>query len=619
MCGIVGIYDRENKIDKEQVKAATSILEHRGPDDFGYYFDDNVALGHRRLSIIDLSKNAKQPMSNETGDMWIVYNGEIYNFLELRKELEKLGHEFKSRSDTEVIIHAYEQWQESCLQKFNGMFAFAIWDSKNKKLFLARDRAGIKPLYYCLNKGRFIFASEIKAILEFNVPKQINDAVLYDYFNYFILIGDETLFKGIKSLPAAHYFVLQNDKIIVRKYWDFNYEIEQKTEAEWIKILEQEISKSIKKRLIADVPIGAFISGGVDSSAIVAFMQKLSGKVKTFCVGSGDELELKNARIIAEKLNTEHHEILITADDFANNLRKMIWHYDMPISFASSIPLYFVSKLSKGKATVVLTGEGADEIFAGYNRYNLIVQSSKLRKMMKVLPKAIKNTSFNLLSNCYSDPRYKKNIDMLLQGFNFDYATGINILIGKERDLLLQNIPKEKPWQDKIIKIYNEKETNFLNRILYIDFKTYLVELLMKQDKMSMAASIESRVPFLDYNIIELAAKIPSNLKLNGRIGKYIFKKTLEGVLPKETIYQKKIGFTVPINNWFRNELNGFLQDNLVDDSNLLNKFFDTSKVRAMIELQKKKNYSLQLWAILNFKLWMEEFNMQGFKGELQN
>lgn len=611
MCGIVGIYNRENKIDKEQVKAATSILEHRGPDDFDYYFGDNIALGHRRLSIIDLSKNAKQPMSNESGDIWIVYNGEIYNFLELKKELEELGHEFKSKSDTEVIIHAYEQWQESCLQKFNGMFAFAIWDSKNKKLFLARDKTGVKPLYYCLDKGRFIFASEIKAILEFDVPKQINDAVLYDYFNYFILIGDETLFKGIKSLPAAHYFVLQNDKITARKYWDFSYEEEQKTEDEWCRILEQEISKSVKKRLISDVPIGAFISGGVDSSAIVAFMQKFVGTVKTFCVGSGDELELKNARTIAEKLNTEHHEILITADDFANNLRKMIWHYDMPISFASSVPLYFVSKLSKGKATVVLTGEGADEIFAGYNRYNLMLQSLKFNKTASIIPKAIRKGASNLINRAYSDPRYRKNIDMLLQGFNFDYATGINILIGKERDLLLQNIPKEKPWQEKIVRIYNEKEANFLNRILYVDFKTYLVELLMKQDKMSMAASIESRVPFLDYNLIELAAKIPSNLKLKEKIGKYIFKRALERTLPKETIYQKKIGFTVPIDTWFRKELNGFLQDTLLDDSNLLNKFFDVSKIRKMIELQKRKNYSLQLWAILNFKLWMDEFDIK--------
>lgn len=610
MCGIIGIYDKKNKIDKGQVKMATGVLEHRGPDDFDYYFNDSIALGHRRLSIIDLSEKAKQPMCNESGDMWIVYNGEIYNFKELRGELEKKGHEFKTKSDTEVILHSYEEWQEACLQKFNGMFAFAIWDEKNNKLFLARDRAGVKPLYYCLDNGRFIFSSEIKAILEFDVPREVNKEILYDYFNYYTLIGDETLFSNIKTIPAAHYFILQDNKIIARKYWDFNYTAEQKTENEWAKIIEKEIYESVKKRLISDVPIGAFISGGVDSAAIVSFMKKFNDNVKTFCVGSGDDTELKNARMIAEKLNTEHSEILITADDFAKNLHKMVWHYDMPISFASSIPLFFVSKLSKGKATVVLTGEGADELFAGYNRYNLMTQSSNINKIINFIPKGVKNKSSLWLSSLYTDPRYKKNIEMALGGFNFDYATGINILVGKERDSLLKNIPKENPLKEKIIKVYNEKPADFLNRILYVDFKTYLVELLMKQDKMSMAASIESRVPFLDYNIIELAAKIPSNLKLKGSIGKYIFKRSLEGILPKETIYQKKIGFTVPINRWFSGELNGFLKDTLLDDTKSLDKFFDIAKIKKMIELQKKRNYSLQLWAILNFKVWMEEFNI---------
>lgn len=611
MCGIVGIYDRSNKIDKEELKVATNVLEHRGPDGFDYYFDNNIAFGHRRLSIIDLSEKAKQPMSNESGEIWIVYNGEIYNFMDLRKELESLGHEFRSRSDTEVIIHAYEEWGEWCVQRFNGMFAFAIWDGKNKKLFLARDRTGVKPLYYFLDGERFIFASEIKAILKFNVPRELNYNVLYDYFNYFILVGEETLFKNIKSLPPAHYFVLQNNKITARKYWDFDYATEQRTESEWIKLLNQGIAESIKKRMIADVPIGAFISGGIDSSAIVALMQKFTDKVRTFCVGSGDETELTNARFIAQALSTEHNEILITPDDFAKNLQRMVWHYDMPISFASSIPLYFVSRLSKGKATVVLTGEGADELFAGYNRYNLILRASKLNKIAKVLPKGIRTSSLSMLDNYLTDPRYKKNIEMLVQGFNFDYATGINILVGKERDLLLQNIPKEKKWNEKVIKLYNEKSTDFLNRILFIDFKTYLVELLMKQDKMSMAASIESRVPFLDYRIVEMAARIPSGLKLNRNVGKYILKKSLEKILPKKVIYQKKIGFSVPINKWFRNELNGFLRDKLLDDSKLLNKFFDISRVKKMIELQKNKNYSLQLWAILNFKIWLEEFDIQ--------
>jgi asparagine synthase (glutamine-hydrolysing) len=610
MCGIFGIYDRSKTTNSEEVKKATNLMEHRGPDGSGFYFDNEISLGHRRLSIIDLSENAKQPMCNESGDIWITYNGEIYNFKEIRKDLETLGHQFKSNSDTEVIIHAYEEWKESCLQRFNGMFAFAIWDSKNKRLFLARDRSGVKPLYYYIDKNKFIFSSEIKSILELDVPRQINRDALYDYFNYFITIGDETLFKHIRSVPPAHYFVLEDNKITARKYWEFEYLIENKSEAEWCSIIENELSESVKKRMISDVPIGAFISGGVDSSAIVSFMNENSSKVKTFCVGSGEDTELKNARIAADVLNTEHKEIMITSEDFSKNLRKMIWHYDMPVSFASSIPLYFVSRLTKGDATVVLTGEGADEIFAGYNRYKLMLNANNLNRITKIVPSKMKSASSNILTSLYSDSRYKKNIEMSINGFNMDYATGINILIGKERDSML-TVPKQKHWNERIQKVFESKQTDFLNRLLYLDFKTYLVELLMKQDKMSMAASIESRVPFLDYHLIQTAAKIPSELKLNKGIGKYIFKKSLQKRLPKNMIYQKKIGFSVPINKWFRKELHSYLSDSIIDDSNSLASFFDVTKVKKMIEMQKSKDYSLQLWAILNFKLWMEEFKVE--------
>ncbi|MFH1249403.1 MAG: asparagine synthase (glutamine-hydrolyzing) [archaeon] len=610
MCGIFGVYDKGKSTDPEKVKKATNLMDHRGPDGFGFYFDNEISLGHRRLSIIDLSENAKQPMCNEKQDIWIVYNGEIYNFKEIREELEVLGHEFKSNSDTEVIIHAYEEWRESCLQRFNGMFAFAIWDSANKRLFLARDRSGVKPLYYYMDKDRFIFASEIKSILEMDVPRAINEDALYDYFNYFIQIGEETLFKNIRSIPPAHYFVLQDNKITARRYWDFEYLTENKSEIEWSSIIENELFQSVNKRMISDVPIGAFISGGVDSSAIVSFMKEQSKTVKTFCVGSGNDLELKSARAAAEELQTDHHEIMITAEDFSKNLRKMIWHYDMPVSFASSIPLYFVSKMTKGNATVVLTGEGADEIFAGYNRYKLMLNANNLSKITKVIPSKMKSISSNMITSFYSDSRYKKNIEMSINGFNLDYATGINILIGKERDALFKGI-KQKTWNKKVERLLNAKQTDFLNKLLYLDFKTYLVELLMKQDKMSMAASIESRVPFLDYHLIQTVAKIPSNLKLNNGIGKYILKKSLEKRLPKERIYQKKIGFTVPINKWFRKDLNSYVADSIIDDSNIIGKFFDVSKVKKMIEMQKSKDYSLQLWAILNFKLWMEEFKVQ--------
>ncbi|MBS3090569.1 asparagine synthase (glutamine-hydrolyzing) [Candidatus Pacearchaeota archaeon] len=604
MCGILGIYSRN--IDKEQVRKATETLHHRGPDGTGYFFDNNIAFGHRRLAVIDLSENAKQPMCNESGDLWITYNGEVYNFKEIKQELENKGHQFKSNSDTEVILHAYEEWKEKCLEKFNGMFALAIWNSRNRELFLARDRAGVKPLYYYFDRDKFIFASEIKAILEFSIEKKLNKKILYDYFNYGILVGEETLFENIKTLPAAHYFILKNSKITAKKWWDFEYSPEQKTESAWISELRNQIALSVEKRMISDVPVGAFISGGIDSACIVACMKKFSENVKTFYVCSGDADERKNVELTAKYFNTEHNEIFISANEFAENLQDMIWHNDMPLPWPSAIPLYFVSKLSKGKATVVLTGEGSDELFAGYRRYSLLKRTTEINSKIKFLPQFARNSSFNLTSFLFKDVRYRKNFEILLKKFNFDYATGTNA-ITSEREKLLKNLPKENPLQQKVISIFNEKTTDFLNKLLYLDFRTYLQELLMKQDKMGMAASIEARTPFLDYNIIELAAKIPSNLKLKGNTGKYIFKKAMETILPKQIVWQKKKGFPVPIDKWFRHELHGFIQEELSRDSGALH-YLNKDYIKKILEMHKRHNCSLQIWALLNFKLWHEQF-----------
>ena len=605
MCGIVGIYSRKG-IDKQQLKKATEIMQHRGPDAEGYFTDSIIGLGHKRLKIIDLSDNANQPMSNENGNLQIIYNGEIYNFREIRRELEEFNHKFKTNSDTEVILHAYEQWQENCLQRFNGMFAFAIWDNAKKELFLARDRAGVKPLYYYLDKDRFIFASEIKALLEFDIPRELNTDVLYDYLNYFILIGNYTLFKHIKTIPPAHFLILSQDKITAKKWWDFSYSEEQKTEQQWITEFREQLLRSIELRLIADVPIGAFISGGIDSSAIVALMNKISGQVKTFCVGSGDETELKYARLVAERFHTDHHEILITADDFSKNIEKMIWHSDMPMSWPSFIPLYFVSELSKGKATAILTGEGADELFAGYNRYRLMLKEISLNKGLKIIPSFFRRAVSSSIKT--GDVRYKKNWNMLLNGFNYDFATGVNIFFGMEReDALASKIPRNNILKERVKQIFNEKQTNLLNRFLYLDFKTYLHELLMKQDKMSMAASIESRVPFLDYNMVEFAARMPANLKLKGNEGKYILKKAMLGILPQELIYQKKRGFPVPIDSWFKNELRDYVKQQLTEQG-IIQEFFNPVYIAKLLQKNQKENCSLQIWAMLNFKLWYERF-----------
>jgi asparagine synthase (glutamine-hydrolysing) len=335
-------------------------------------------------------------------------------------------------------------------------------------------------------------------------------------------------------------------------------------------------------------------------------MKKFSENVKTFYVCSGDAEERESAEFISRYYNTEHKEIIITAEDFAQNINDMIWHYDMPLPWPSAVPLYFVSRLSRGKATVVLTGEGSDELFAGYRRYYLLKKTAEINNKIRFIPKPIKNASFNFASFIFKDVRYRKNFEMLLKGFSLDYITGVNA-VTNERNVLLKNVPKERILQEKIASFFNEKETDFLNRLLYLDFKTYLAELLVKQDKMGMAASIEARTPFLDYRMIEFAARIPSELKLNGNCGKYIFKKAMETIVPDKIIWQKKKGFPVPIDKWFRHELHGFIEDELLRESGA-SQYFHRQYLKKLIEGQRRHNYSLQLWAILNFKLWHEQF-----------
>ena len=599
MCGIVGLF---GEYDKEQVQKATKLLEHRGPDDFDYFFDKNIGLGHRRLSIIDLSKRARQPMTNENGDLIIVYNGEIYNFKEIRAELGK--HSFNSESDTEVILHAYEEFGEECIKKFNGIFAFCIYDAKKKTLFLARDRAGIKPLYYFKEKGKFGFASEIKALFELGSKKKINEKILYDYFNYQILIGQDTLFKNILAFPPAHYGVYKNGKLELKRYWDAEYKTEiNASENFYAEKLRNLLDESVARQLVSDVPVGAFFSGGLDSATIVALAKKHYPNIKTFTAGFDVYPEEINiAERVAQKIGTEQHSVEIDSEKFIKELPRLIWHYDMPLSFSSSVPLYFVAKLAKEKVKVVLTGEGSDELFGGYRRYYLIQRALALEK--RNIPG--KNIAISLAKKIFQDSRYKKILELASKGLKYEYITGINAIVGDERKNI--KIGEQGVLTEQVKKLFNEKETSFTNKLLYLDFNTYLTELLMKQDKMSMAASIESRVPFLDNEVIEFANSIPSELKLNGKIGKYILRQSVKKIVPKEILKRKKIGFTVPLNIWFKKELQGYLKDNLLNKE--VYKYFDENYVKGLIEQQKRRNNTLQLWAILNFKIWMDRFDV---------
>lgn len=602
MCGIIGILSKE--IDKEELKRATKLLSYRGPDAYGYYFDKNVALGHRRLSIIDLSKKAKQPMANKNETLWIVYNGEIYNFKELREDLEK-KYDFKSNSDTEVILHAYEEYGEKCVEKLNGMFAFAIWNSKDRSLFLARDRAGIKPLYFFKDNEKFVFSSEIKGLFEFGIEKELNKEVLYDYFNYQTSIGSETLFKNIFSFPPGHYAIARQGGVIIKKYWSPEYNIIKADERYYSSRLKMILEDSVERQMVSDVPVGTFLSGGLDSSVITALASKFSEKkLKTFTAGFDVyPEEIENAEFASREIGTEQHSVTVDSGMFVKALPELVWHYDSPISFASSVPLHFVSKLAKKKVKVILTGEGADELFAGYRRYYLIQKTLGINNKLGFLTR--NGVPFKIAEKMLYDPRYIKMMNLLLNGANYDYFTGINSIIGDERKKLLK-VERNHILREKVRGIFNEKNTNFTNKLLYLDFRTYLQELLTKQDRMSMAASIESRVPFLDNKVIAFANSIPPEMKLNGKIGKYILRKSIKTILPESILKKKKIGFTVPLDKWFRKDLSGYIHEEL--NNKTVHEFFNKKYVDRLLDKQKSHNCSLQLWTILNFKLWHERF-----------
>ena len=597
MCGILAIF---GEYEKKTVKKAINLLEHRGPDSSGEYFDAGIAFAHKRLSIIDLNKRASQPFISREGNV-IIYNGEVYNFKEVREEINaKKKYPFRTESDTEVILAAYETFGETCVKKFNGMFSFVIYNKKKKEIFVVRDRLGIKPLYYFKDKEKLIFASEIKSILEFVKPK-LNKRILYDYFNYNIQISDQTLFKNIRVFPRASYRIITRTNTTTKKYWDIEYSSENKSEREFIHEFRELLEESIKKRMISDVPLGSFLSGGLDSSVISAIMAKQAPGLKTFSVAyDTDPTENRRAEEVSQFLGTDHHSLNVSAHDFVKKLPDMIWHYDQPISFASSIPLYFLAKQTKDKVTVVLTGEGADELLAGYSRYS---RFQKMLRFNQIIPSFWKDLLFRFTKDT-ADPRYRKNFEIMTKGFNLDYITGVNNLISSERKKTLK-FEETDVLKKRVGEMYREKSTSLLNRNLWIDLNTYLQELLVKQDRMSMAASIESRVPFLDHKLVEFSAKLPTSMKLRNGSGKYILKQTALQILPKQILKKKKMGFTVPLNKWFKGELKEYIKDQICDPA--LDNFFKRRELERFIELNKSRDVSLQLWAILNFKIWYQQ------------
>ncbi len=581
MCSISG-FTWEDKI---LIKKMNDLLIHRGPDDVGIYTDSRISLGHNRLSIIDLSQAGHQPMSNNKGNLWIIYNGEIYNYKEIREKLEKIGYKFRSTSDTEVILYAYEEYGSKCLSLFNGMFALAIWDTNTKELFLARDRIGIKPLYYMYDGQNLIFSSELKAILQHDIKKEINLQCLNSFLKYRFIPSNKTILVGINKLLPGHYALFKNGVLNVKKFWDLSWEISNKSENYQIAMLEKLLFSSIELRLNSDVPLGAFLSGGIDSSLVVAINSKLrKDKVETFTVGFGHESdEFKYAHKVAEYLSTNHHELILDYKNITRKLPKLIWQMDEPHSEITIVPLYFLSEFARKKVTVVNTGEGADELFSGYVNY--YVGSN----MFKPIPDYLRRRFYMW----YYSPFKKKNRTELLN-FSFKEDNTLHDYLFYKNGT--SNYPK-----------------NLLNRMLLFDIKHELPNWeLNRADKMTMAHSMEARVPFLDHRIVELSANMGVKQKLPNLNGKFILKKLALKYLPREIVLRKKQGFFVPMHAWVKDSLEDAAEAMLFNNRK---KFFDYNYIRNLIHKHKSTKkprpfqlYSFQILILLFFDMWYEMY-----------
>ena len=621
MCGICGF----NWEDTPLLNGILKEIEHRGIDGCGKFTNKEISLGHRRLSIIDLSKAGKQPMSNENQDIWIVFNGEIYNFKELREELEQKGHKFKSNTDTEVIIHLYEQEGFNCLNKMNGMFAFCIYDSKKNILFLARDRVGIKPVYYynnsVENRGEFMFCSEIKGILKNKeIERRVNLDAVSSFLSFRANTNEETCFKSIYKLMPGHYLTynLKQKQICeIKKYWDISFKTEDRSEKYFTQGLKRLLFDSVKRQIISDVPFGAYLSGGVDSGTIVSIMSKLHEKpIETFSVGFENESdEINESKFLANSLNTHHHELIIK-DDSVKYLPKIVHHLDEPMSDPTCIPIYLLSKYTKRYCTVVLTGEGSDELFAGYPQYKFMkLHKHFIRPLPQVFrkpivalaeksPKKLLNKGFKFASELGEKGMERFSNFVNTNNFSKQYLNQVAIFNEEEKKELLFNYSEN---------FYNQYSPYFLtssivNNCTNLDFKGNMADdLLMKMDKNTMAFSVEARVPFLDHRIIQFASKIPDNLKLRGFTGdKFILREAMKGFIPEQTRKRKKKHFFVPINYWFKNELLQLKEDLLSKQYLDKQGIFKYSYIDKIHKNFKSSNlfYSRQLWSLISFQIW---------------
>jgi len=624
MCGISGklYFNRDKSVSKEEIERMSKAIFHRGPDDKGIFIDRNIGLGHQRLSIIDLSPSGHQPMSDNEGKIWIVFNGEIYNFLDLRRELEKNGIKFKSKSDTEVIIHLYKKYGVNCLRYLRGMFAFAIWDSEKRQLFLARDRVGKKPLKYYQDNNCFIFASELKAILTNpEIKKKIDYEAIDEYLTYQYVPHPKTGFKNIYKLEPAHFLIVKEDgKVAKQRYWQLDYfQKLDLSESEWEEKILEKLRESVRLRLVSDVPLGAHLSGGIDSSLIVALMAQQTKKpVKTFSIGfkESDYNELPYARLVAQRYKTDHQEFIV-GPNAIELLPKLVRQYEEPYADSSVLPTWYLSGSTKKHVTVALNGDGGDENFAGYDRFSAVKLFHQLRNVpFKNFLKLINRALYQItkIKLFWKAARFFAALNNKPLDF---YLQIINCLSPENKDLIysddFKELVKNSGWRSSLKEKFDEtKNLEWLDQLLYVGINTYLPDdLLVKVDIASMAHALEIRSPFLDHELLELTAKMPTSLKLRGYNKKYLLKKIAYKYLPKECIERPKRGFSVPLEHWFRAKLNDYLKEQLLDK-----KFFDfgfkKDGIGKLIQNHKdcRQDYTNQLWALLVLKNWLEIFDL---------
>jgi len=613
MCGICGVYNfgTREPVARRLLKRSTDAMAHRGPDDEGFHVDGDCGLGNRRLSIIDLA-GGHQPIANEDATIWITFNGEVYNYRELRPGLESRGHRFRTSSDTEAIVHLYEDYDLGAIDHLRGMFAFALWDSRRRRLLIARDRLGIKPLFYRLEPGRVVFASELRALGGLTTqPFEIDPQSVYDFFGFRYVPAPRTFYRGVEKLLPGHLLLADSKGVTISSYWDVpGNEATSRSTDEWSEAVIETLRESVRLRLIADVPLGVFLSGGVDSSAVVAFMSELGHRpLRSFSIGFDEPgySELPYARQVAKQFSTDHHELVVKPEDLASDLPHLIAFRNEPIAEPTDIALYRISRLAAQSVKVVLAGEGGDELFAGYSKYAFDHWAGRVSR----LPRGFLRTLSRSMP--FGQHRAQTALEKLsIRDEAARFATWFASFSGSELSSLfalefLKQVDTSHPARVFADILEKVRDRSPLKRMLYADLKVWLPDnLLLRGDQMTMAASLEERVPFLDHKLVELAASIPDRLLVRGFRTKVLLKKALASHLPAGILHRRKVGFTVPVGPWFRGPLKSFVSDLLLSSNSAAHDYFNRAHVERIVRdhIHGVRNYQKHLWALVNFDLW---------------